>query len=120
MNLRSLLGLASALLLASAPLALAEDHSYSMSGTITAIDGSNVTIQGGGKTKEKSTFTLGSGVAKTWKVGDVVKIDYFMTATAIGTKDTAAPKKAPSAAKKAKAAGAATEAPQSTPPTKKQ
>ena len=115
MNLRSLLGLASALLLASAPLAMAENHSYAMSGTITAIDGANVTIQGGGKSKEKSTFTLAAGAAKTWKVGDVVKIDYFMTATAINAKDTAE-KKAPPA-KKAKAAPAS--APSATPPGKK-
>lgn len=109
---RTLAALA-ALALAGSAFA-AEEYTNSVSGPITAIDANTITMtQGKGKEKYVIRRDSNSKVDAKLKVGDVVKVEYYMMAVTAGPKEEKADKKdskkkkedaAPAPAKEEKAA----------------
>ncbi len=76
-------------LLTAGSLALAEDKTYNVSGPVSAMDASAVTLtQGKGAEKFIIRRNSATQTAGSLKPGDVVRIEYFMTATSIAPKGT--------------------------------
>ncbi|MBS0657557.1 MAG: hypothetical protein JSR82_04830 [Verrucomicrobia bacterium] len=93
----------------------AEEYTNSVSGPITSIDANTIVLtQGKGKEKYVIRRDSKSQVDAKLKVGDVVKVEYYMTAVTAGPKPDKAEKKekadkkkkdeAPAPAKEEKAA----------------
>ncbi len=100
MTLRNLAASLGALAL-FAGAALAEEYTNSVSGPVTRIDANTIEMtQGKGKEKYVIRRNRDSKVDAGLKVGDVVKVEYYMTAATAGLKGDA-PAKAPKVAKPA-------------------
>ena len=76
-------------LLTAGSLAFAEDKTYNVSGPVSAIDANAVTLtQGQGVEKFIIRRNSATQTAGSFKLGDVVRMEYFMTATSIAPKGT--------------------------------